>query len=142
MHGSPFRLQDRDRASTLLHSKVPGFRTDVHSRPAQVDDRDPLHYVRDKTLGEDRVQIHVGHAPQALAAVRNAILTALRHQHWGSIADALRYYGSSIRRSLALVKGNISCRICPFSHDSDRALDHITSPLTFYDTDSIVGRTM
>ena len=29
-----------------------------------------LHYVRDETLGEDRCQVHSGHAPQALAAFR------------------------------------------------------------------------
>ena len=34
------------------------------------------HYVRDETLGEDRGQMHRGQAPQALAALRNGLLTA------------------------------------------------------------------
>ena len=37
-----------------------------------------VHYVRDVTFGEDAGQIHVGQAPQALAALRNGLLTLLR----------------------------------------------------------------
>lgn len=62
-----------------------------------------VHYVRDETMSEDRGQIHTGNAPQALSALRNAVLTALRGRGWDSIAEALRYYGASIRHSVDLI---------------------------------------
>lgn len=61
------------------------------------------HYVRDETLGEDRSQIHVGHAPQALAVLRNGLLIALRRQGWTSIADALRAHEAPTARAFALL---------------------------------------
>jgi predicted transposase YbfD/YdcC len=64
------------------------------------------HYVRDETLREDRCQIWVGHAPQALAALKNGILAALRYQGWVNIAQALRYYGASPARALAFLAQN------------------------------------
>jgi len=60
----------------------------------------PLHYVRNETLGEDRGQAWKGHTAQTLAALRNGLLTGLQHQGWTSIAQALRYHASSIQRSL------------------------------------------
>jgi predicted transposase YbfD/YdcC len=62
-----------------------------------------VHYVRDVTLGEDGGQIHRGPAPQALAALRNGILTVLRRQGATNIADALRHYGASLARVFALI---------------------------------------
>jgi predicted transposase YbfD/YdcC len=61
------------------------------------------HYVRDETLGEDRCQLHSGHAAQAFAAVRNAVLNVLRYQGWSSIPAALRHYGASVPKTLALL---------------------------------------
>jgi predicted transposase YbfD/YdcC len=61
------------------------------------------HYVRDVTMGEDAGQIHTGHMPQVLAALRNAILSLLRATGWRNVADAIRYYGASVRRSLSLI---------------------------------------
>jgi len=61
------------------------------------------HYVRDATLGEDRCQIHVGAAPQALAALRNTLICLLRAKGWTNIADALRDYGASVKRALTLI---------------------------------------
>lgn len=63
------------------------------------------HYVRDETLGEDHCQIHEGSAPRALAALRNGLLAAVRHAGWGNIAQALRYYGVTASRALALIGG-------------------------------------
>ncbi len=65
----------------------------------------PLHYVRDETLGEDRCQVHTGSAPQALAALRNAILTLLRYQGWSNIADAVRHYAAEPHKALRLLGG-------------------------------------
>jgi predicted transposase YbfD/YdcC len=62
-----------------------------------------VHYVRDVTMGEDASQIRVGHAPQALAALRNGLITLLRSTGVTNIADALRQYGASIQETLALI---------------------------------------
>lgn len=61
------------------------------------------HYVRDVTLGEDNGQVHVGHAPEVLASLRNALLALLRAQGWSSIAAALRHYGSSVVKAFVLI---------------------------------------
>jgi predicted transposase YbfD/YdcC len=62
-----------------------------------------VHYVRDVTLGEDACQVRVGHAPQALAALRNAVLNLLRARGWPLIPDALRHYGAYAHRALTLL---------------------------------------
>lgn len=62
-----------------------------------------VHYVRDVTLGEDACQVRVGHAPQALAALRNGLLSLLRRLGWALIPDALRHYGAYPQRALALL---------------------------------------
>lgn len=66
-----------------------------------IEDRD--HYVRDVTLGEDQYQVHTGAAAQALTALRNGVLAALRHQGWENIAAALRHYGASTQKALTLI---------------------------------------
>jgi hypothetical protein len=63
----------------------------------------PVHYVRDETLGEDCGQAVQGQTAQALAALRNALLAVFRTQGWSSIAQALRYHASSIPRALRLI---------------------------------------
>jgi predicted transposase YbfD/YdcC len=62
-----------------------------------------LHYVRDETLREDRCQVHTGHAPQVLAAFRNAILSLLRFHGWSNIAAAARCYAADPQRALRLL---------------------------------------
>lgn len=62
-----------------------------------------VHYVRDATFGEDACQVRTGHAPQALAALRNGVLNLLRALGWPLIADALRHYGAYAHRALALL---------------------------------------
>jgi predicted transposase YbfD/YdcC len=62
-----------------------------------------VHYPRDVTLGEDACQVRAGHAPQALAALRNALLSLLRAQGWTNIAAALRHYGAYVTRALRLL---------------------------------------
>lgn len=64
-----------------------------------------VHYVRDVTLAEDRCQMHKGNAPRALAALKNALLTALRYCGWTNIAAAVRYYGAYAQRALAFLAG-------------------------------------
>lgn len=62
-----------------------------------------VHYVRDETMGEDRCQAHTDNSAQALAALRNALISTLRYQGWLNIARALRYYGASVQRALILI---------------------------------------
>jgi len=61
------------------------------------------HYVTDVTLGEDQGQAHCGSTPQALARLRNALIDLMRQHGWMNLADALRHYGASIPRVLALI---------------------------------------
>ncbi len=61
------------------------------------------HYVRDVTLGEDACQMHVGSAPQALASVRNALISLLRRDGWQNIAAGLRHYSTSVTDALRLI---------------------------------------
>ncbi len=61
-----------------------------------------LHYVRDETFGEDRCQVHTGTAAQALAALRNAVLSTLRFHGWSNIAAATRTYAAHPQRALQL----------------------------------------
>lgn len=49
-----------------------------------------LHWPRDVTFGEDACQVRSGRAPQALAAVRNAVVGLLHQQGVGNLAATLR----------------------------------------------------
>ena len=51
-----------------------------------------LHYVRDEAFGEDRSPIFRGHAPQNLAALRNAGLNCLRQHKIDNITATLRSF--------------------------------------------------
>lgn len=62
-----------------------------------------VHRVRDVTLGEDAGQQRSGHLPQALAALRNALIGLLRLGGWANIADALRHYGAYAHRALTFL---------------------------------------
>ena len=61
------------------------------------------HYVRDVTLGEDACQMHTGQAPQALAALRNAVISLLRRAGWRNIAAGLRHYSASVQDALQFI---------------------------------------
>lgn len=53
-----------------------------------------VHRVRDVTLGEDAGQQWIGNTPQALAALRNGLISLLRVLGWANIADALHLLGA------------------------------------------------
>ncbi|HEX5503724.1 MAG TPA: hypothetical protein VFW96_13960 [Thermomicrobiales bacterium] len=57
----------------------------------------------DGTFGADAGRVRAGHAPQALAALRNAALALFRRQGWSNIADAIRHDGAYAPRALALL---------------------------------------
>lgn len=61
------------------------------------------HYVRDVTMGEDHGQAYCGSTPQALASLRNVLIDLMRKEGWTNLADALRHYGASVPRVLALI---------------------------------------
>lgn len=60
-----------------------------------------LHYVRDVTFAEDASRIRAGHAPQVMAAIRNAAMTAARLAGFSNIAEALRFFAQMPYRALA-----------------------------------------
>lgn len=62
-----------------------------------------LHRVRDVTLGEDACTVSSGSAPQALAALRNALLSLLRKNKTKNIARALRRFAAHPGEALALL---------------------------------------
>lgn len=48
------------------------------------------HYPRDESFGEDRSQVRAGNAPQALAALRNAVAAQLRIEGWTTLPAGFR----------------------------------------------------
>lgn len=62
-----------------------------------------LHWVRDVTLGEDACTICRGHAPQNLAAFRNAALNWLRRTGVGNIAAKIRSFTRNPQRLFAML---------------------------------------
>ncbi len=62
-----------------------------------------VHRVRDVTWGEAAGQRRVGHAPQALAALRNGLRSLLPACGWTQIADATRHYGAFAHRAIQLL---------------------------------------
>ena len=61
------------------------------------------HYVRDRTFDEDRSQVRVGGAPQALATLRNLAISILRLVGFTNIASGLRWMAWDHDRSLQIL---------------------------------------
>jgi hypothetical protein len=61
------------------------------------------HYVRDVTFQEDACRIRTGHAPQNLAALRNALIALLRLHGHANLAAALRRYTWKTQQLLAML---------------------------------------
>lgn len=59
-----------------------------------------LHWVRDVTFGEDKCRVKTGHAPQNLAALRNAVISLLRISGHQEIAASLRDFSYQPRKLL------------------------------------------
>jgi hypothetical protein len=62
-----------------------------------------LHYVRDEAFGEDRSPIFRGHAPQNLAALRNAALNLLRRSNVSNVTATLRSFARNPQRLFAIL---------------------------------------
>ena len=50
-----------------------------------------LHYVKDVTMGEDKSTVHRDNGPKIMAALRNTVVSLLRHAGFSTIAARLRY---------------------------------------------------
>jgi predicted transposase YbfD/YdcC len=105
------RLERKKGKSTLAVSYALTSLTAEQARAADLEQlwrgHSPIEnrkqYVRDVTLGEDRQPMHTGHAPQVLAAVRNALIDMWRSQGWTNIADAVRDTAASVQRALIFI---------------------------------------
>jgi predicted transposase YbfD/YdcC len=53
-----------------------------------------LHYRRDMTLLEDRSRVRTGHAPQALAAINNLVLSLIARAGFSNARRARRHFGA------------------------------------------------
>jgi len=50
-----------------------------------------LHYVKDVTMGEDKSTVHRDNGPKIMAALRNMVVSLLRHAGFSTIAARMRY---------------------------------------------------
>lgn len=62
-----------------------------------------LHWLRDVVFREDRSTISKGHAPQNLAALRNAALTCVRSDGDGAVSCKLRRFNRQPQRLFAML---------------------------------------
>ena len=62
-----------------------------------------LHYVRDVTLGEDACRVRKGHAPQVLAALRNAVARLLAEVPAHSHPEAIEILQINPAQALDLI---------------------------------------
>jgi predicted transposase YbfD/YdcC len=63
-----------------------------------------LHWIRDTAFDEDRSQVRTGNAPQAMAALRNLAITALRLAGLTAITAAMRDHARNPDKPLATYK--------------------------------------
>jgi predicted transposase YbfD/YdcC len=62
-----------------------------------------LHWMRDVVFREDRSTISTGHAPQNLAALRNAALACLRADETGTVASKVRRFARKSERLFTML---------------------------------------
>ncbi len=62
-----------------------------------------LHWVRDVTFDEDRSQVRKGAAAQAMASLRNTVITLLRIAGATNIAKALRHLAHHASKAMRLI---------------------------------------
>ena len=63
-----------------------------------------LHYVRDVTCREDQARTNAGHAPQALAAVRNTVLTLIRRLGY-KVVEGFEFFAENRTAAIEAVRG-------------------------------------
>ena len=62
-----------------------------------------LHYVKDVTMGEDRSTVHCEHGPKIMAALRNTVVSLLRHAGFSRIAARMRYNSTHPQAALEVL---------------------------------------
>lgn len=62
-----------------------------------------LHYVKDKTFGEDNSRIRTRNAPENYSIIRNIILNIFRRQKCDNIAQAIRLISNDIEKMFKLI---------------------------------------
>ena len=72
-----------------------------------------VHHVRDVTLAEDACRARTGHAAVNLAALRNAVITAIRATGATNTAAARRWAATSAYRTIKLLTGKAKRDIAP-----------------------------
>jgi hypothetical protein len=50
-----------------------------------------FHYIKDVTMGEDKSTVHCEHGAKIMAALRNTVVSLLRHAGFSTIAARMRY---------------------------------------------------
>jgi predicted transposase YbfD/YdcC len=61
------------------------------------------HWVRDVTFGEDRSQVRQGSLPQAMAALRNCVISVMRLRSFRFIPDAFDFFAARPWEALAAI---------------------------------------
>jgi predicted transposase YbfD/YdcC len=84
----PARHEVRSFLSSLAATTSPRGALQAVRRHWPIENR--RHWPRDMTLGEDACPVRSGHAPQALAAVRNTVVGLLHQHRVPNLAAALR----------------------------------------------------
>jgi hypothetical protein len=62
-----------------------------------------LHWSRDVVMAEDASQVRSGHAPQALAALRNTVISLVHCLGHASLSAARRHFGLNLHEALSIV---------------------------------------
>lgn len=109
------RIERRRRVKEQTHTEVAYFVTSLSRRQANAEKllqmarrhwgaiENGLHYVRDTTFAEDRCTIFRGHAPQNLAAFRNAAISWLRDLGIDNLAATVRNFSRNSHRLFAIL---------------------------------------
>ena len=84
----PVRQEVRSFLTSLPATAAPADALRTVRQPWHSENR--RHWPRDLTLGEDACQVRSGHAPQALAGIRNAVVGLLHRHRVPHRAAALR----------------------------------------------------
>ncbi len=62
-----------------------------------------LHYVKDVTMGEDKSTVHCDNGPKIMAALRNTVVSLLRHAGFSTLAARMRYNSTHPEAALAVL---------------------------------------
>lgn len=62
-----------------------------------------LHYVKDKTFGEDDSKIRTKHAPENLSIIRNIAINLFRKNNYPNIAQAIRLVSNNITEMYRMI---------------------------------------